>query len=364
MKKLSFLVASMMLLVAMCFSATSCQDEEPAQPNVQQNTNNNKEPDKLELKDFSDVSIPAVSVLVGETLSVDLAEKITPNDGLSFTATVKEGQDKLDVKVDGSTLSLTGKAIGAATIELTASKDGYNPKTVSLTVTVGELATTPNVGDIIMKDGSLKTTSEITEENKADAIAVVYKVENGKAWAVGNVFKFLNWCSYDKQGNVKIDALVTEITTETAGALTFNPDTYIDGSTGLAKLKEAVTDYDNNEKGFYQAWMYCDEYGIDNNLPEAFQDGWYFPSIAELFDIWKANKDNSIDNALKATSGKYLTEVGSYGEAYDWFYSSSNTESGGAFILKFKDGSAATRTQKTLIVLHCTSVRCDNLVIS
>lgn len=50
-----------------------------------------------------------------------------------------------------------------------------------------EQKSVPQVGSIIMKDGSLKTDRDITPRDISDAIAVVYKVENGKAWAVGKV---------------------------------------------------------------------------------------------------------------------------------------------------------------------------------
>lgn len=193
-----------------------------------------------------------------------------------------------------------------------------------------ELKATPQVGSIIMKDGSLKTVSDITEADKANAIAVVYKVWGGRAWAVGKVHE-KNSLERAKSGIGhlnKISALVTTVTRR--GGINFYG--YTDGSKGQEELKKVATDYGDGKN--YPAWAWVEKYGTTNCSRTPFESGWYFPSVAELFDIWSANSTSSsaVETALDKSGGD------KFGESEYWSSSQHDNGDVNALVLFFKDG--------------------------
>lgn len=174
----------------------------------------------------------------------------------------------------------------------------------------------PKIGDVVMKDGSFKKASAASSD-KTNAVAVVYKVAGGKAYAVGKVHKKtggLQWCTSSANAYKKIDDLVTDVTGFTANH-SFS-GVYQDGSTGWTKLTGTSGVTDTGTKANYPAWYYCIDYGTTNSLPSTMQNGWYLPSIAELYDIWK--NISTVDASLTAIGGD--TFVGLY---YSYYWSSS-----------------------------------------
>lgn len=144
----------------------------------------------------------------------------------------------------------------------------------------GELKGTPQIGSIIMKDGTLCDAASVVGR-EADAIAVVYKVDTSvkKAWAVGKeLSSSIVWADNNAEGYGDIEGLQEE-------------NGYTDGSTGLAILQETVSDADDaNLATNYPAWDYACNYGRKNSLSN-FQTGWYLPCKGELKELWD-EKDN------------------------------------------------------------------------
>lgn len=166
-----------------------------------------------------------------------------------------------------------------------------------------ELKGNPVEGAIIMKDGSLKHPNFFTGKDKDNAIAVIYKIENGKVWAVGKVHEKAKaqWAKEGTDGEDKeFTGLVTTIT-RTPG---MNFSGYTDGSNGLSTLRGDVSDYNLNS-GNYSAWEWVEKYGATNCAGAFFTSGWYLPSITELYDIFVANTNNSriIESALAKCGG-------------------------------------------------------------
>lgn len=235
--------------------------------------------------------------------------------GDTFTWAVETSSgDKITVKIiiDDSSEEIDAEfntANGTATIGGTpfTKQDGGN------TPPYRDLSTA-KVGDIIFKNGKVLSASEITDVLKNDTIAVVYKVDtaNKKAYAVGKVHSNMPWCRSDAIGNyTRVDDLITNVT-GTSGDYEFS--TYIDGSTGLGILQNAlvdsVDDYDLQTK--YPAWYWCKNYGNANVPSDAksdFKTGWYFPSVADLFDICKNSR--TVNDSLSAVDGETF-EVGLY----------------------------------------------------
>lgn len=188
----------------------------------------------------------------------------------------------------------------------------------------------PVVGSIIMKDGSLRTKDTIGSDS-ADAIAVVYKVSGGKAWAVGKVLSSngMAWATNNADGfNTNITALQDE-------------NGYTDGSTGLAKLiadcPDAATNLDNN----YPAWDYACNYGIKQGLTN-FQTGWYLPSKQEIQDVY--NNQTAIEAAL-AQTGVSKTSFAS--SSYWWCSSQYASGDSAAYMFGFTNNTWVGRDKDT-----------------
>ncbi len=193
-----------------------------------------------------------------------------------------------------------------------------------------------NVGDIVLNDGSyLRDVTSVSNEDKAKSIAVIYKVSGGKAYGVGiRHFRLcLAWCSDSAKGyNKKIDDIICT-PNGSAGDLQFTGDT--DGSDNLAKIKTALGNADDtgnlsNYPAFEFAENYKDVAG-SNVKDTAYETGWYFPTISELFDIWKVK--GTVDAAIELCSGT------KFGKGYYWSSSQSAFNDNYACLLTFYDGA-------------------------
>lgn len=150
------------------------------------------------------------------------------------------------------------------------------------------------IGSIIMNDGSLKTANRITPQDKANAVAVVYKIDyvNMKVYAIGKVDsdRNLRWAKEGAQGVGRIFKLETSFD-GTSPNYTFTG--YEDGSKGLEFLRGAVNDADTDSQleTNYPAWYWCYNYGntsaVPANAKPEYRTGWYFPSLPELYEIRK-----------------------------------------------------------------------------
>ena len=183
------------------------------------------------------------------------------------------------------------------------------------------------VGDIVFNDGSATPyTAELTlsDKQKAAAIAVIFKVDGGKTLGVGlkHNRSGLAWCTKDaKAYNTNIKTIQCPASGD-AGNLTFTGDT--DGSDNLEQIASFLTtaglENDTTDASKYPAFYFAKNYKTTaTNLGAAYKNGWYLPTVAELFDIWK----------VKATvdAASSLCGESQFGNSYYW--SSSQYASGG-----------------------------------
>lgn len=183
---------------------------------------------------------------------------------------------------------------------------------------------TLEVGDIVFSDGSATPyTSDITftERQKNNAIAIIFYKGTAsdalgeKTLGVGLVHKeSIKWADGNARGaNRKISDIICT-PSGSAGDYTFEGD--IDGSDNLSQMASFLsttygTSYNDtatasNYPAFYFAINYKDEAG-SNVSGTGYQTGWYLPSIAELFQIYKNGKGSSkvfdIDAASQTVNG-------------------------------------------------------------
>ena len=179
------------------------------------------------------------------------------------------------------------------------------------------------VGDFILKDGTILSKNSNPQPDTVAAVIVRAAGDGKPALGVGIVHNKdgLAWCTNDADGfNTNI--------TELQGTI---EDGYMDGSDGWEKLKDVCSDAVEHP-GNYPAWNYSLTYALNNNLTGELAEGWYFPTVAELYTI----HDNlgTIDASLERAGGNQFD----YG--YYWSCSQSITNDYNVMAWDFNYGEA------------------------
>ena len=135
------------------------------------------------------------------------------------------------------------------------------------------------VGDFVLKDGTILSKDKTPEKDTVAAVIVRADTLTKPALGVGIVHNNqsgFKWCKKSAAGyEIDISALVGD---ETSG--------YMDGSDGWDKLKAACSDAKNNPEN-YPAWNYSLTYAETNGLTGDLATGWYLPTVAELYTIYQ-----------------------------------------------------------------------------
>ena len=206
----------------------------------------------------------------------------------------------------------------------------------------GEKSRPDSEGDIVFLDGTATAWREgltLTEEQKKAAVAVIFYA--GKdCWRVLGVGLAqeqdgLAWCTDDANAyKENITPILCEADGD-AGALTFTGDK--DGSVNLeqigAFLRENGIPDDTEYKSLYPAFYFAKNYAKadgSNVRGTDYAGGWYLPSLAELYQIWKSKE--TVDAASKLCGG---SEFGT--NAY-WSSSQYASYDSGACYLGFDTG--------------------------
>ena len=171
------------------------------------------------------------------------------------------------------------------------------------------------VGDIILNDGSkvnYETAKNYTGSDldglKSKAIAVIFRADTASKKALGVGLKHsmsaLAWCTNDANAyNKNIETIQCPARGD-AGNLTFTDDT--DGSDNLEQIASFLTtaglENDTTDASKYPAFYFAKNYKTTaTNLGAAYENGWYLPTVAELFDIWKVKA--TVDAASNLCGG-------------------------------------------------------------
>ena len=201
------------------------------------------------------------------------------------------------------------------------------------------------VGDVVFTDGSASPyTEDFTDAQKAAAIAVIFYAgdSNGvlgaKTLGVG-LERFLGgvrWCLETANAcNVCIDTIQCN-PKGSKGAYTFDANCDNDGSDNLSQIATKLgTNDDTATEANYPAFYFAKNYKTQatNLAGTSYEDVWYLPSLAELFEIWR-NK-TAVDTASEGCGGKI------FGSNYYWSssqYVSASYENV-AYGFDFSDGS-------------------------
>ena len=154
------------------------------------------------------------------------------------------------------------------------------------------------VGDFVLKDGTILSKDKTPEKDTVAAVIVRADTLTKPALGVGIVHNNqsgFKWCKKSAAGyEIDISALVGD---ETSG--------YMDGSDGWDKLKAACSDAASNPEN-YPAWNYCRNYGANTGLEGDLATGWYLPTVAELYTIYQ-NKTAVNESLSKAGGSTFVT---------------------------------------------------------
>ena len=231
------------------------------------------------------------------------------------------------------------------------------------------------VGDIVFNDGSAMPYSEFTTFDTDGKNAL-------KPYAIALIFYKGTDCNNDGDTTVRTlgvglkhdrngcawcenyaDACSKKITTiqctpnGSAGAYTFSGDK--DGSDNFSQIAAFAGVNDTGTERSYPAFYFAKNYkgqklGSESSsrIPAGspFEDGWYLPSIAELFQIYACQEDSTngfdIDTASNALGGNSFVNS-------DYWSSSQDASGGNGAYYGFSDGDYNTRVKYSNTLKVC-----------
>ena len=198
------------------------------------------------------------------------------------------------------------------------------------------------VGDFVLKDGTILSKDETPESGTVAAVIVRAATNDKPALGVGIVHNRsgLAWCKESAAGySTNITALQGDKTTD-----------YTDGSDGWEKLKAACSDAESNPEN-YPAWNYSLTYAKNNGLTGDLAEGWYLPTVAELYTIYQ--NETAVGASLAKVGGNQ------FGTRGYWSCCQYPSYGYGARGLSFNSGNMTNKYKDTSSYSVC-SVRAFN----
>ena len=199
------------------------------------------------------------------------------------------------------------------------------------------------VGDFILEDGTILSKDETPESGTVAAVIVRAAADDKPALGVGIVHNRsgLAWCTKSATGySTNITALQGDKTSD-----------YMDGSNGWKILKEACSDAEKNPEN-YPAWNYSLTYAKNNGLTGDLAEGWYLPTVAELYTIYQ-NK-TVVDASLSKAGGS------TFGTSWYWSCCQNPSYTNLARVLYFSSGDLSYNYKSNDPNYYVCSVRAFN----
>lgn len=219
------------------------------------------------------------------------------------------------------------------------------------------------VGDIVFNDGTATPYSEIasrnppvcTDEEKAVAVAVIFKVSDGKTLGVGVKYAQAAWAVTGAKG---YETNFSGNTTSPDGSKAIQKmalELGDDNDTGITVTDETTYTYTGTVSNKYPAFKFAYSYGTtaghNINSATVYKDGWYLPSSSELYAIcYKTN----VFNALLAAGGNDFN-----GKAFWTADQGSSPEKGGSYTIS-KGSCGNFGYQKDTATVNVCAIRVFN----
>lgn len=263
-------------------------------------------------------------IAAGETITLTVTPE-DPDDGDCSLSSISVKNGDTDVALTNYTFTMPAANVTVTAVFTKVLYNGIGSKKPSKA---------KEVGDIVFNDGSATPyTAELTltDEQKAAAIAVIFykgtDLNSGDDTTTSRTLGFglkhtsgLEWCRRYEPEAVASDKLITTIQ-----CVTFDEDgNYIflsdkNGSDNLEQIADFLGEEDDTTGEFaayrYPAFYFAKNYSnTATNLGDTYKDGWYLPSMAELFQIYTCRADAAngfdVDAASEVCGGdKFATNA-------------------------------------------------------
>lgn len=209
------------------------------------------------------------------------------------------------------------------------------------------------VGDIVLNDGSyLRGVDSISEEEKAKAIAVIYKVYGNKAYGIGISRGYARWCLSSAKGKKFVFKDI-----ECNEHYKINYGTYFtgdaDGSDNFEQIAKALGENDDTEiEGNYPAFEFAKNYKDQPNTHVSgteYETDWYLPSIPELYDIWAERK--TLEEKINICASHTFSNDSNY-----WSSTQYPDIEDAAYVFEFHNGNCYGTSKDFEKLVYCIRV--------
>ena len=221
---------------------------------------------------------------------------------------------------------------------------------------IGTKEAPTTIGDIVFSDGSAApNTTTLTDVQKNAAVAVIFYIgtelnsgdDNTISRTLGVGFvqgsEIACYTSDSKMRSTKITAIQCEVSDGKAASHDFSGDK--NGSDNLSQIAAALGS--NNDTGteskypaFYFAKNYKNQSG-SNVSGTNYAEGWYLPSIAELYYIYVGLTE--VNRAFSRCKGSYFYPSNNPSRYY-WSSTQTKSFADFAYYFRFNDGTHYSQT--------------------
>ena len=245
-----------------------------------------------------------------------------------------------DEKVTEKSYTVTGVDVGDTEEKYTFTVKAFdklgNPgKEESTSVTPQKV--TYEAGDIILKSGKIKKADSYSKDDTDPAVAVVVGFNSaGNVLGIG-VDSSQNdgyyWATENTTGcKTNFTEIAATVTGDKTAGYEFTGNT--DGSNNWTEICKADDTASANAKANYPAFYYANNYGTSRGYTDDLESGWYIPSIAELYKIYK--NMTAINNGLEKVTSSF--KISSDSMSWYWSSSQSTVSAGTALSMCFSNG--------------------------
>lgn len=247
--------------------------------------------------------------------------KAAGDNAVTFTAAVYNGGQKIS---DGDCTVAAGSEAGKikVTIPVISFEDTYTLKVtanfmgVTKDLNVEVKCLNLSVGDIILNDGSSIAYTDglvLTDEQKNNAIAVIFYI-GSECSADGSSIRILGiglkqsnrlWCKNTASAySVNVSSILCSGTLASGNWYTYPFSGDVDGSDNFESLSSFLSSNghtdDTSTEANYPAFYYAKNYSSQATNLGSYNNGWYLPSIAELYFL---NEEKDIVNSALTSCG-------------------------------------------------------------
>ena len=235
--------------------------------------------------------------------------------GVTNTITVKNGTEAAVMAAISSATSAT------ASISIPSTAGDY-PVTVYINGTESAVTGTLTVLD----EAGYDKGDVLLDKTKSKPVAVLYYDTYGGPYGLGLQQSSLAWAPSSSAGYSTNFTAIQSSRSGSSGSYTFTGDT--DGSDNWEEVCKVDSTASTTAATNYPAFSYANTYGSTYCSDTSFTSGWYLPSLAELYALYKNR--TALDNGLAAAGGTKFSNSSywsssqysnSYGYAWDVSFS-------------------------------------------